>query len=72
VEQFSTTMHRLLTLADRLKAYGVTHVAMEATRVYWKPVWAGPGGPLRMHRARAAGKRRSGRTGKGSKWLRGT
>ena len=26
--------------ADWLQAHGVTHVAMEATGVYWKPVWA--------------------------------
>jgi hypothetical protein len=25
-------------LRDWLKAYGVTHVVMEATGVYWKPV----------------------------------
>jgi len=29
----------LLALADWLKEYGVTHVAMEATGVYWQPVW---------------------------------
>jgi transposase len=30
----------LLVLADWLKQQGVTHVAMEATGVYWRPVWA--------------------------------
>ncbi len=30
----------LIELADRLAAQGVTVVAMEATGVYWKPVWA--------------------------------
>jgi transposase len=30
----------LLALADWLRGYGVTHVAMEATGVYWKPIWA--------------------------------
>jgi len=29
----------LLTLADCLNEVGVTHAAMEATGVYWKPVW---------------------------------
>ena len=29
----------LLALHDWLAAHGVTHVAMEATGVYWKPVW---------------------------------
>jgi transposase len=38
--EFSTTVGGLLALADWLKSYGVTHVAMEATGVYWKPVWA--------------------------------
>ena len=30
---------RLLALLDWLTASGCTHVAMEATGVYWKPVW---------------------------------
>jgi hypothetical protein len=29
----------LLRLADWLRACGVTHVALESTGVYWKPVW---------------------------------
>ena len=40
VEQFATTVQGLLTLADWLGSHGVTRVAMEATGVYWKPVWA--------------------------------
>ena len=36
---FSTTTQGLLALADWLLASGVTHAAMEATGVYWKPVW---------------------------------
>jgi transposase len=39
VRRFSTTTRGLLDLADWLEASGVTHVAMEATGVYWKPVW---------------------------------
>jgi transposase len=39
VAEFSTTVAGLLALADWLKAFGVTHVAMEATGVYWLPVW---------------------------------
>jgi transposase len=35
----STTSRGLLELADWLAGYGCTHVAMEATGVYWKPVW---------------------------------
>jgi transposase len=35
----STSTRGLLELADWLKAQGCTHVAMEATGVYWKPVW---------------------------------
>jgi transposase len=34
-----TTTRGLLELADWLAAHDVTHVAMEATGVYWKPVW---------------------------------
>ena len=34
------TMTRdLLALADWLAGFGVTHVAMESTGVYWKPIW---------------------------------
>jgi len=40
VAEFSTTVRGLLTLRDWLKAHRVTQVAMEATGVYWKPVWA--------------------------------
>lgn len=34
-----TTTRGLLALAEWLTAHGCTHVAMEATGVYWKPVW---------------------------------
>ena len=40
VRKFKTTVGGLLVLHDWLTAHGVTHVAMEATGVYWKPVWA--------------------------------
>jgi transposase len=40
VREFKTTVGGLLVLHDWLQAHGVTHVAMEATGVYWKPVWA--------------------------------
>jgi Transposase len=40
VVEFSTTVAGLLTLRDWLTAHGVTQVTMEATGVYWKPVWA--------------------------------
>ena len=36
---FGTTTRELLLLNDWLKEFGVTHVGMEATGVYWKPVW---------------------------------
>jgi transposase len=37
---FGTFTSDLLALADWLKEQGVTHVAMEATGIYWRPVWA--------------------------------
>jgi transposase len=37
--EFSTTTSGLLALADWLEEQQCTHVAMEATGVYWKPVW---------------------------------
>lgn len=40
IAEFKTTVHELLALRDWLVAHGVRHVAMEATGVYWKPVWA--------------------------------
>jgi len=36
--EFQTMAVDLLALRDWLKQLGVTHVAMEATGVYWKPV----------------------------------
>jgi len=36
---FATTTAALIELQEWLSAQGVTHVAMEATGVYWKPVW---------------------------------
>ena len=40
VAEFQTTVRGLLALRDWLKAHRVMQVAMEATGVYWKPVWA--------------------------------
>lgn len=40
VREFKTTVRGLLALRDWLVGLGVTHVAMEATGVYWRPVWA--------------------------------
>lgn len=39
VRTFKTTTRALLELSDWLSGHGCTHVAMEATGVYWKPVW---------------------------------
>ncbi len=39
IEEFQTTVRGLLVLRDWLAAHGVTQVVMEATGVYWKPVW---------------------------------
>ena len=37
--EFGTTVQGLLALRDWLEALGVKQVAMEATGVYWLPVW---------------------------------
>jgi len=37
--EFKTTVRGLLALRDWLASHGVTQVAMEATGVYWQPVW---------------------------------
>jgi len=57
--EFPTTVAGLLTLRDWLAAHGVTQVTMEATGVYWKPVyyvledalecWLLVEKPLRLH-----------------------
>ena len=39
IRTFGTMTPELLEFADWLNTYGVTHVAMESTGVYWKPVW---------------------------------
>jgi transposase len=39
VQTFGTTAAALMALRDWLEAHGVTHVAMESTGVYWKPVY---------------------------------
>jgi transposase len=39
IRRFATTTRGLLALADWLEAGRCTPVAMEATGVYWKPVW---------------------------------
>jgi hypothetical protein len=42
VAEFQTTVQGLLALRDWLEALAVKQVAMEATGVYWKPVWHVP------------------------------
>ncbi|GAC1479883.1 MAG: hypothetical protein NVS2B12_34810 [Ktedonobacteraceae bacterium] len=39
IRTFRTVTHELLALLDWLKAAGCTHVAMESTGVYWKPIY---------------------------------
>jgi transposase len=39
VRTFGTTTNELLAFADWLATFGVTHVAMESTGVYWRPVF---------------------------------
>jgi transposase len=39
VRSFGSTTTELLALADWLAEHDCSHVAMEATGVYWKPVW---------------------------------
>src|SRR5262249_771928 len=39
IQTFDATTAGLLALRDWLLSHGVTHVAMESTGVYWKPVY---------------------------------
>lgn len=38
-QDFSTTTSGLLELSSWLESHQVTHVVMESTGIYWKPVW---------------------------------
>ncbi len=40
VRTFGTTTRELLSMREWLLSQGCTHVAMESTGVYWKPVYA--------------------------------
>lgn len=40
LRSFGTMTADLLRLVEWLREHGVTHVAMEATGVFWRPVWA--------------------------------
>ena len=39
VRTFGTFTHEVLALADWLAEQQVTHIALESTGVYWKPIW---------------------------------
>jgi hypothetical protein len=39
IRTFSTVTNDLLHLKKWLKEHGITHVAMESTGVYWKPIF---------------------------------
>lgn len=39
IKTFGTTTPELLSLSDWLESFECTHVAMESTSVYWKPIW---------------------------------
>lgn len=39
VKTFKTTTEELLALSEWLSSEGCTHIVMEATGVYWKPIW---------------------------------
>ena len=39
IRTFGTFTSELLELKDWLKANGITHIAMESTGVYWKPIF---------------------------------
>ena len=62
VRTFGTTTAELLALRDWLGGYGVTHVAMESTGVYWKPIFYVARGRVHV----CAGQRRAGRAGAGA------
>jgi transposase len=48
IRRFGTMTSELLRLGDWLAQHQVTHVAMEATGVYWRPVWTVLDGHLEL------------------------
>ena len=55
VRPFKTAAGELMALSEWLATEGVTHVAMEAAGMYWKPVWhVPPDGELQLALAKAA------------------
>jgi transposase len=54
VRTFPTTTAGLLALADWLSGQGCTHVVLESTGVYWKPVWHLLAGEFELVLANAA------------------
>jgi transposase len=61
---FGTTSCGLKELAAFLRQHGVTHVAMESTAQYWRPVWMALEGEFPLTLAQA----RSTRARRGRKW----
>jgi len=53
LKSFGTTTQELLRLVDWLESHGCTHVAMESSGVYWKPVWHVLEGHFELVRANA-------------------
>jgi transposase len=53
IRTFGTTRRELQALREWLQAEGCTHVAMESTGVYWKPVYALLEGPFELMVANA-------------------
>jgi transposase len=51
---FGTTTKALYELSEWIASYGCTHVVMEATGVYWKPVWHVLEGSFQLLLANAA------------------
>jgi transposase len=39
VKTFKATTQELMALSDWQSTEGCTHIGLEATGVYWKPVW---------------------------------
>jgi transposase len=39
IREFGTTTAEILRCGDWLQELGITHVAMESTGVYWRPIW---------------------------------
>jgi len=69
VRRFGTMTHDLLELGDWLKEAGCTHISIESTGVFWKPIFNVLGDEFEIILVNARGRRFGDRRNKSDEWL---